>query len=307
MKDYYAILGVSLDAEAEVISAAYKALVKKYHPDVYTGTKKDSENRIREINEAYAILSDKSKKEAYDGDFLKNKSTGSFDDFNESEFDDNSDIFDVDWNILIEVYPDAEKLRLDLSNLSLKLGFLFQVVLLDKQLGAKADQAAENLRKNFLERYFGTDKKIQDLAIQALINKDIELAKEINKKITLLGDDAAEKIYNAILSKLDKKKYSTFVYPSFHQSRENNYKKSDYHKTLILFILIGLGLLFFFSNSDYSETGACYSKPTACTDSQICEYATEIVDSKVSWSVSNKNYAETAKSRGLACNVGFQY
>ena len=37
MKDYYAILGISINAESEVISAAYKALAKKYHPDVYKG------------------------------------------------------------------------------------------------------------------------------------------------------------------------------------------------------------------------------------------------------------------------------
>ena len=35
MKDFYAILGISVTAEKEVIEAAYKALVKKYHPYIY--------------------------------------------------------------------------------------------------------------------------------------------------------------------------------------------------------------------------------------------------------------------------------
>ena len=43
MKDFYAILGVSVNAELEVINAAYRAMAKKYHPDVYKGNKKFAE------------------------------------------------------------------------------------------------------------------------------------------------------------------------------------------------------------------------------------------------------------------------
>ena len=51
--DYYAVLGIARDAEDVVITAAYKAMVKKYHPDVYTGSKAEANKKIREINEAY--------------------------------------------------------------------------------------------------------------------------------------------------------------------------------------------------------------------------------------------------------------
>ena len=71
------------------------------------------------------------------------------------EFEDSSNVFDSDWNILIEVYPDAENFRLNLCKISQKLGFLYQVLLLDKQLGAKAEEASVNVKKEFLERYFG--------------------------------------------------------------------------------------------------------------------------------------------------------
>ena len=57
--------------QPEVISAAYKALVKKYHPDVFKGSKKEADAWIREINEAYETLSNKTKKEKYDKDFFK--------------------------------------------------------------------------------------------------------------------------------------------------------------------------------------------------------------------------------------------
>ena len=71
MKDYYAILGISVKAEEEVIIAAYKALVKKYHPDVYKGSKKEADARIRDINEAYETLSNKRKRKNMIKTFFK--------------------------------------------------------------------------------------------------------------------------------------------------------------------------------------------------------------------------------------------
>lgn len=65
MKNYYEILEITQDASPEVIKAAYKALVKKLHPD----NNGDTQNRgktIAEVNEAYGILSDSEKKKEYD-------------------------------------------------------------------------------------------------------------------------------------------------------------------------------------------------------------------------------------------------
>ena len=67
MKNYYEILEVNKKASQEIIEKAYKVLVKKYHPDLYTGKKKEyAEEKIKEINEAYEILSDAFLKEQYD-------------------------------------------------------------------------------------------------------------------------------------------------------------------------------------------------------------------------------------------------
>ena len=64
MKNYYDILEVARNASPEVIEKAYKALVKKYHPDLQPDEKKQmAENKIKLINEAYDVLSDKIKKE----------------------------------------------------------------------------------------------------------------------------------------------------------------------------------------------------------------------------------------------------
>ena len=67
MKNYYKILQVDKDASPEIIKVAYKLLVKKNHPDLKEGEdKKNAEEKIKEINEAYDVLSNPTKKAEYD-------------------------------------------------------------------------------------------------------------------------------------------------------------------------------------------------------------------------------------------------
>jgi molecular chaperone DnaJ len=64
-KDYYDILGVKKTATEDELKKAYRTLAKKYHPDKNKGNK-EAENKFKEISEAYAVLSDKEKREQYD-------------------------------------------------------------------------------------------------------------------------------------------------------------------------------------------------------------------------------------------------
>ena len=64
MTSYYDVLGVAPDAEPEVVAAACRALMKKYHPDIRAAG--DSNERARRINEAWETLRDPAKRSRYD-------------------------------------------------------------------------------------------------------------------------------------------------------------------------------------------------------------------------------------------------
>ena len=64
-KDYYSVLGISRDATEKDIKAAYRKLARKYHPDVNPGNKA-AEEKFKEINQAYEVISDAEKRKKYD-------------------------------------------------------------------------------------------------------------------------------------------------------------------------------------------------------------------------------------------------
>lgn len=64
-RDYYEVLGVDKNADEAAIKKAYRALAKKYHPDVNPGDA-EAEKKFKEASEAYAVLSDPDKKRRYD-------------------------------------------------------------------------------------------------------------------------------------------------------------------------------------------------------------------------------------------------
>ena len=64
-RDYYEVLGVDKNADDAALKKAYRALAKKYHPDMNPGDK-EAEKKFKEASEAYAVLSDPEKRRQYD-------------------------------------------------------------------------------------------------------------------------------------------------------------------------------------------------------------------------------------------------
>lgn len=225
MKDFYEILGVSPNADIIVISAAYKALAKIYHPDKWKGDKKVGEKKIRNINEAYETLNNTEKREQYDKDYFssnKNKNA----DFDDNTFSDEyavyEDIIKDSWKFATEYYPKLEQLYNHLLKLSKKLAWQFQTYCIETKSFDDAEKIAKRLKQDWLNINFGKNKDIQYIALKAIEEKQGEIVKEVFRAINLLGDNS----HKIIIEKLHEK------FPEFFginlSSLEIGYKGYEY-------------------------------------------------------------------------------
>lgn len=92
-RDYYEVLGVARGASESELKSSYRKLALKYHPDRNPGDK-DAEERFKEAAEAYSVLSDAGKRQAYDNyGHAGLGASGAAPDFNADAFSDFADIF----------------------------------------------------------------------------------------------------------------------------------------------------------------------------------------------------------------------
>jgi DnaJ-class molecular chaperone len=102
MQNYYDVLGVSQNADDFVIKAAYKAIAQRYHPDKFANNAKDAadaEAKMRQLNEAYQVLSDTAKRRDYDHWLSQNQQRNSQQSSNDAKQQ-------ADWQIALRFYPD---------------------------------------------------------------------------------------------------------------------------------------------------------------------------------------------------------
>ena len=93
-RDYYEILGLERGASEEDIKKAYRRLAKKYHPDLNPGDK-EAEERFKEINEAYQVLSNPETRAQYDQFGHAGPTGEGFGGFDFGGFGGFDDIFDM--------------------------------------------------------------------------------------------------------------------------------------------------------------------------------------------------------------------
>ncbi len=183
-KTYYQILGVLEDAEDIVIRAAYKVLAQKYHPDKWSGSKEEATQRMSEINQAYAVLSDRLKRVEYD-------KTSNSKEYQESQNEDeySEDSIDTDWNQATEYFPDLKTIALSLKKISQSLERTYKFIILEKKLFSERAELALTLEHNYLVRYFGTNPEVVTFAKFCINVGKQNAAKEINRAVNLLGSN----------------------------------------------------------------------------------------------------------------------
>jgi curved DNA-binding protein CbpA len=201
VKDYYRVLGVLDDAEGIIIRAAYKALAQRYHPDKWAGDKEQANKKMSEVNEAYEVLSDPSRRKSYDEEYFrfraKNESSEGTDD--ESNFVSEED---ENWQMALEFFPRLKEFHEELSKYSGVLANTFKVSLITSKNFKDGEKLKLKLSEEYFNRYYGEDKIIHRHAKSLLLKNEKAAAIEINKILRYMGASVdASQIRDRILEK----------------------------------------------------------------------------------------------------------
>ena len=188
MKNLYQILGVLDTAEDIVIRAAYKALAQRYHPDKWQGNAEEATVRMREINDAYRILSDPIEKAKYDNTLDKKEYQ------EEPDIEENIDASLEDaWKVGLVFFPKLDELYLHLRKTNYALGNTFKLIVIESKAFDRGAEIAGKMEKEFLVKYFGDD--IEIIAFAKLLIKDgnKQGIKILNRYIGILGKSVSSK------------------------------------------------------------------------------------------------------------------
>lgn len=190
--DFYAVLGVLPDAEDVVVTASYRALAQRYHPDKWKGEPSEALRRMGQINQAYAVLGDKARRAEYDAARAQSRRA----EYTAEEGDDQSQAFasalnelEERWGTARSIYPDLVDFRARLSRISTSLAFAYVTVLLETKAFTRRGEIASHIETVFLERYFGTNQRVLDYARSLIFAGHKAAAKALNRLVNVVGSD----------------------------------------------------------------------------------------------------------------------
>lgn len=190
--DLYAVLGVLPGAESIVITAAYRALAQRYHPDRWQGDKAEANRRMAEINEAYRVLGDAERRAEYDASRASGKSA----EYQDAEREDCDEAFEAAlkemedrWAVALEIFPDLVDIRDALRRISSSLAFSFVTLILETKQYNSRQKIASAMERQFLERYFGRNETVLSYAKELIEYGEREAARALNRYVDVMGSD----------------------------------------------------------------------------------------------------------------------
>lgn len=208
-KDYYAILGVLPSIDQDALKAVYHALMKKFHPDIYSGSKIEAEAISVSINEAYSILGNSELRARYDSKRGEKNSQakGQYDSQRETNNTESAltDTQKEAWQTILEFQPIVLMHHRDLEFISPSLALQFQITIIEQKLSYEAAQVRNVLEEEFFLRYFGNNRIIRDFVKQCIVNGRKSVAKEINRAIRILGSPNTDSQAREIIAVASKK------------------------------------------------------------------------------------------------------
>lgn len=203
--DHYACLGVMPNAEQIVITAAYRALARQYHPDLWKGDPAIANRRMSEINVAYGVIGDPDQRQRYDKTRDASHSTFSNDtDDMEQAFDQAMSDLEGRWQTACKIFPDLVQIRKHLARTAHRLAFAFVTLILETKEFNHRQQLAAGLEQKFLELHFGTNPEIVLLAKKLISLGHKRAIVALNEYVDVLG------------SNIDAKPLITKIYADFN-------------------------------------------------------------------------------------------
>ena len=185
-KNYYRILGILDSAEDVVVRATYKALAQRYHPDKWTGESQKATEKMIEINEAYAVLSDAAKRAEYDKRYFeqhpRNQAEDYFDNFDEIP----NDQLDG-WRIAVDFFPELSSHYQELMLISPLAANTSRAEILESQAFNRSLEIKNQLEDDFFSRYYGSSLEIRLFAKDLLLSKNHKAAIHLNQIVTVMG------------------------------------------------------------------------------------------------------------------------